>query len=565
MNTLLLAALLRAVFVDGNQTGGVGTREQPFRALADAQRANADVIYVAAMSTPYEENISLKKGQTLSGIDGPVIHGRIELAGDNKVEGVTVLADSKTGVAISADAPAAPIALQSVSVRVSGGGFALYLGSATAPFSWTNGSIDASAQGAGLLIAGGLADATFDHVAISGDFSRAIEIRDRTGGNVVFRDAPIRIASAARDCVVATSVRGSLQFTAPVQIQTNGSRGVVVSGVQKFSVTGDHSWIESENGTALDVRDTTADVHLDHVDARGVAPGRLVEGVTGDKIRGRFAIDKVTIENALSYGIRLTQSNGVHIANVTVSGGGSLAAGEECSADVATLTNLRCRAGLYLRHVSDSTFDKVTIRKNAGVGVNLNNVSDVRFTELHVESAGDKAAEPALLIDEARGPLAFTQCSLIDAAGGGVVIEQRFNRARIDFDRCEIAAPERPTAAEALLNAHVDRNAGLDLGLSGVEIHDNAGSAARIEATGNAAATLTMTGSRVHRVGNGVEFRLGGAATGCVETAENQLAAATGPAFRLVAGRQAALRVFDRDRFPFLVEGIATPVTSPCR
>jgi len=595
------AAGRTVLFVDNSRAGGAGTYERPFGTLAEAQRSShsGDVIFVAETSTPYEGSIALTKGQMLIGsafgldavraelhIDveappvpaaqgsGPVIHGVISLAGDNVVAGCTVVADNKTGAGVSVQSPQGPIALRAMNFRTSNDAYGLYVENSVYPLTWTAGRLDAADHGSGILINGGSGDVTIDGVPIAGEFANAIAVRGRTGGAIVLRNgSTVRISDASREGVTLTSSRGSVTFDSPLQVKTSGGRGVVINHVDRVAVSGGASWIEATNGTAIDVRDASVNIVLERVSAEGIAPGRLMDAIITDKVRGRFEItgqsDRAgsggTIRNALSYAVRLTQSRDIRIANMAITGGGSTAPADECPQDIAKQTNVRCRAALYLRHVASSAFENIAIADTTGVGVNTNNLIDVTFAGIHVTRAGDQPSEPALLIDEARGDLSFARCSFADGGGGGVVIEQRFNSARVTFDRCEIAAPQRPTAAASLFRARTTGSGKLDLVLLSMQIHDNAGSGIAIEANEKSTAALTVRDSRFDRLGSTaidvaaadaanvtiilssnrvvapavreplISVRLAGAAAACFDASANELAGGGSPSIRLSA------------------------------
>ncbi len=632
-----LAEGRHVIFVDSNRAGGGGSYDRPFATIREATAVSrpSEVIFVAEAPTPYEESVTLQRGQMLIGsafgldvlraeshmeIDapplpaatgtGPVIHGMITLAGDNTVAGLTVTADRKTGVALSADWPQGPLTFRKLYVRTSNDGWGLYVGNTLFPVTWSGGSLDAADHGSGILINGGNGNVSIDHVPVSGDFGDGIGVRARTGGSVVFHDgSPVRIRNSTREAVALSDSKGSIRFDSPLQITTSDGRGFVATNVSSVSVSGGSSWIETTNASAIFIRDASVQIVLDRVTATGVAPGKLVEAITIDKVRGSFQItgdsgqpdSGGTIRDALSYGIRVTQSTGVQMRNMRISGGGTVASTEECPEDVPKLTNLRCRAGLYLRHVEKSAFENLTIEDNGGVGLNANNLIDTTFADVRVSRTGHKSFEPALLIDEARGEIRFTRCAFLDGAGGGIVIEQRFNPAQMIFDRCEIGAPARPAAAPALVRATAGGEGRLDLQFVNTSVHDNAGGGISFLAGDGAGATLTIRDSHVDRVGSSavsvsgsghattsiiitgshfvapavrdvplVDIDLAGLSGGCLEIAGNELVGGANP---LLRARGSQIRVVGgvealspgNGGIPVSVDPSATGVTEPCR
>jgi hypothetical protein len=531
------AAAASVVFVDADHAGGAGTFEKPFATIAEGQRGAgmAGVIFVAEASKAYEENVALTKGQMLIGsaygLDavrdelhvsinarpspaaqgtGPVIHGNVSLAGDNVVAGCMITADKKTGAGLTAETPQGPLTIRKLWIQTTGDVYGFYVGHSAFPTAWTVGGLTAADGGSGLLIEGGQGNVTLDHVAIGGAFASGIEIRNRTGGTVAFRNASsVKISDVTRAGVSITACTGAVRFESPLQVKTTGGRGFVVNLAGTVAVIGGSSWIEAVNGTALDVRAATTDIVLQHVSASGIAPGKVTDAIVIDKVRGRFEITGEetlagsggAVVNALSYGLRVAQSTGVRIRNMIFTGGGTVAAQDECPQDIPKQTNVRCRAALYLRHVEGSTFENIAIDGNAGIGLNANNIIDVSFRDVHIANTGDQRSEPAVLIDEARGTISFTLCSILDGGGGGIGIEQRFNSARIVFERCDVSAPKRPAAAEALIRADV---AGGRLGLELVnsQVHENAGSAIRVTARENGTLDLIVRDSGFNRFGS---------------------------------------------------------------
>src|SRR5689334_11457365 len=132
------AAARNVYFVDNARTApGSGAPDAPFIKLSQAAAAShdGDIIYVAEGVAPYDDSITLKRGQLLIGaaygldavaVDlkeaisapptpavqgpGPTIHGGVWLMGDNVVAGCTIVAES--GSAVGSSAPSGPISIR---------------------------------------------------------------------------------------------------------------------------------------------------------------------------------------------------------------------------------------------------------------------------------------------------------------------------------------------------------------------------------------------------------------------------------------------------------------------
>ncbi len=251
--------------------------------------------------------------------------------------------------------------------------------------------------------------------------------------------------------------------------------------------------------------------------AEGVLPGRLVEGIAANKLRGTLEIAGGTIRNAQSYGIRIEQSANVRIGNMTIDDSGKAAA--PCPEDVEKATNVRCSAALFLRHVSGSTFQNITITGGETVGINANNLTGSTFEEVHLNGTGAHPTAPGLLLQETVGTVTLRRCSIVDASGGAAVIEQRFNEGRIAFDQTTFAAPHRMTASPALLHIRSDGAARLAVAFDGGQIVDSAGSAIIAESRDTSSLALTFTQTWLQRLGTpALDMRVGAQSRGLLST-----------------------------------------------
>ena len=83
------------------------------------------------------------------------------------------------------------------------------------------------------------------------------------------------------------------------------------------------------------------------------------------------------------------------------------------------------------------------------------------------------------------------------------MIEQKFNKGRVTFDRCVFAAPVRPLIAESLMDIHALAGSSLEVEIQGSELHDNAGSAITASASGTATIILTIADTALQHLGTG--------------------------------------------------------------
>ena len=579
--TIPTAEAGRVVFVDNSRAEqGQGTLNRPFTTLAAAQAASSfgDVIFVAEGNEPYEGGIELKKGQTLVGsaygldalrVDrhiepdapplpavqgpGPLIRGTVSAAGDNFVAGCTILAERTPGFVASS--PQGPLTVRDVWFRSSNDAFAIAIDDPNAPVRIRGGGLVASLRGGGISISRGSAVVTIDHFPISGDAGTAVSVSNRSRGAVKFgQGSSINLSDAVRDAIVISHVKGSVEFNDPIRIVTHGGRGLVVLSADRVIISGGRSRVSATNAAAVDLRDSNVDIVLESVSADASPPGRLIEGIAINKVRGRFSVsgDRSagaasggTIRNAGSYGVRVEQSAGVRIANVNVIDSGSSTA--PC---VETPTNLLCRAPLFLRHVRASSFENIVIEGGPPAGLNANNIEDVKFDGLEMRRSG-------VLVEEVRGTVAFNFCSLEE-----MVIEQRFNRGRVVFDRGSLAAPGRVTPGTSLLHTRTTGFSRLDLELRNVELREYPGAGVQVRSGDTSMLSITMSDARAQRLGGRLLDVLASQSSHAVVVVHDAYASATGTPDAMIgcSVADAAVVCVDLEGNHFAIEPSVTPI-----
>lgn len=512
------AAGRRVIFVDNSRAEeGVGSHDRPFRRLASAQSSSAfgDVIYVAEGSGPYDERISLKKGQFLIGAaygleavrvelkieldapivaavqgPGPSIHGTITMAGDNVVAGLTSVADKTTGLVASM--PEGPLMIRQVWFRPSRDGSAIALQETRGAVTISGGGMIAADRGSGITIYGGMGNVSVEHFPISGDFGNVISLSGRSAGTIKFgKGSPIKIADAARDAIFVSRVVGNVIFDEPISIVTHGGRGLVIESSKKVVVAAG-SKISATNAAAVNIFNSTVDVILENASAAALPPGRLPEGIGINGMHGRFVVNGGSIRDAQAYGIRVEQSDAVKIANVEIVESGAVAGKLQCPEDLRASADVVCRGGLFLRHVKGASFENVIVDGGSKNGLVANNVGDLAFRMLDLRRSG-------ALLQELSGTVAFNICKFAD--GGGVAIEQRFNRAKVTFDHCTFASPNQPQNTPFLLRARTNGASALDVALTYCELHDNVGGGIEARATDSSALALSIADSVLQRLG----------------------------------------------------------------
>jgi len=486
-------AARNVIFVDNARAGGAGTYERPFATLSEAagKGVAGDVIYVAEGNAPYEGGIALKAGQQLigaaEGLDvpfiaavqgpGPTIHGGVWMQGDNVVAGCTIVVE--TGSGIGAAFPTGPLAIRKTFIRASKQAFGMILRDCTSPVTIDGGGIVAAGAAGGVAIDGGSGDIVFDRFPIAGTFVSAIAVSNRSGGAVKFRNgSKIAVDDATKAAIVVESSQGIVAFDSPLRIATHGARGFVVMRSHHVEVTGGGSRIASVNAAAIEIHDAGLLAAFDSVSAGGA----IAEGIVVDKVHGKLAIGSDSdvagsggaIRDATAGAVRIEQSSGVTLASMTIAGSGT---------------------ALSLRHLSKSKFAAIDI--SGGGGIAARNLSDVAFDRVTIANS----ATAAVSLHEATGPVAFTRCTIADANGPALVVEQRFDHGNVTFDRGEISAAGRPAAAPFLVDVRTSGGSKLRVGFDSLRLHESSGSAISASASDSSALTLDIAQSYAQGLG----------------------------------------------------------------
>lgn len=513
------------VFVDNRVTqGGNGTRQWPFTTIGQAVQAGT-IIYVAESNAPYIESVTLKKGQMLIGsafgLDaarvefradvgaesfpavqgpGPAIRGTIATSGDNVIAGCTVFADGVSG--IFGSGAIGTLTVRNVYFKTTRAGFAIYLQEQQGKVDITGGAIDATDRGSGIGLDGGYGDIVIDRMPISGEFNAAIRIQGRKSGTVTFRrGSKLRVRDAFDDAVVIAGIErpGAVIFEDTIEVRGR-RRGLVVNKVARL-VIGGASTLSTANAAALDVRDSGVELSLESVSAEGISPGTLDEGIVLDRVHGHVTITGIegkvgsggAVQHARGNGIRIAQTSNVHMTGITLtdSGVNARAKGVRCAGAYDVNSTAVCRAALYLRHVTDSTFENIVVDGGGAMGVNANNVRDVTFSGLDVRRAGDETFESGVLLQEIGGTITFNRSTFADNAGSEMLIEQRYNNGVLILDGCVLSAPGRPEVALQLLEIQSFGAAKLDVAVRSSDMRDSIGSA--VEASAAESSTLALS------------------------------------------------------------------------
>jgi len=356
----------------------------------------------------------------------------------------------------------------------------------------SGGGLIAADRGSGITIYGGSGNVTVEHFPISGDFGSVIALSGRSAGAIKFgKGSPIKIDRAARDAIYVSGVVGTVAFDEPLSIVTQGGRGLVIENSKKVTVAAG-SKISTTNAAAVNIVNSTVDVQLANVTAAALPPGRLSEGISINGMHGRFAVNGGAIRDAQAYGVRIEQSDPVKMANLEIVESGAVAGKLQCPEDLSASADVVCRGGLFLRHVKGATFENIVVDGGSKNGLVANNVGDLTFRQADFRRSG-------ALLQELSGTVTFNVCKFAD--GGGVSVEQRFNRARLAFDHCTFSAPNQPQNSPFLFRARTNGFSALDVAMTNCDLNDNVGGGIDVRATDTSTLSLSLTDTNLQRLG----------------------------------------------------------------
>jgi hypothetical protein len=591
--SLATSASARVIFVNSLAVApGQGTQQWPYATLASAASGSGfgDVIYVADSGTPYTDSIVLKKGQILVGsafgldnlrsefkVDtgvelparegaSPVIKGTISTGGDNIIAGCTIVAERLPG--INGSNVFGTLTVRDVYFKTSLGGFAIFLLDQHGKVTITGGAVDATQQGGGLGFSGGEGEISVEHFPLSGDFMAALRVTNRRLGAITFRrGTKFRIADAADDAIFLRDVEKSAPVVFEDVVTIHGRRRGFVAFNTGSVKLGGSSTLNTTNGAALDVRDSGVELSFESVSAAGVAPGTLDEGIVVDRVHGHVTITGVdgkagtggAILHARANGMRIAQTANVRISGITLTDSGinTPARGVRCAGTFDVNSTAVCRAALYLRHLTDSTFENIVVDGGGAMGINANNLRDVSFSGLDVHRAGDETFESGVLLQELSGTITFTASLFSDNAGSEVLVEQRFNTGRLVLDRCTLSAPQRPEVAKQLLAVQVFGGAKLDVAVRNSDLRDSIGSAIDASTSETSSLALSVADTTLQHFGHGI---INGSAT----QSSHLAIAIHGSQFAAPAVRERAwIEVAGKDKATVCADVTANRFTAP--
>ncbi len=320
---------------------GLGTAENPYHTIAQAQAAGGDIIFVHADSV-LSDPVVMHAGEQILGegisyyidYDGfgvdllptvndstarPTLLGAsgaaVTLASDSVLAGFVI--DSPTGYGILGSS-VDNVFLRNIDL-VNSGSAGIYLQNVGGENTFRHLAIT-GAGGAGLAIDGGAGEFDFLDTTVQNATGAGVDVRNNSGSFAFDELDVIANAGGAGVSVVDSSADGTFDA---LDIKSNGSTGLYLRNTGELEIASGQ--IDSVAGTAVDIENATVDANLTSVSSSSAAVGIrivdhegqfLVVGGTDDGSGGLIqnATTGILLVNAGTVGFRHMDIDGSSVA-----------------------------------------------------------------------------------------------------------------------------------------------------------------------------------------------------------------------------------------------------------
>lgn len=476
----LLALLLLYIFI-AIPASARTWRVVDARTLTEAAAGSVagDTIELVAGAQPLRGPISLKAGLALIGSGNPVI-----AAGDEP--------------AIIVSGPG--VTIEGVTIDVGGVADGLAVTDVSGAFTFRRGAIRGSGRGAGVRIAGGEGEASFDAVTIERSGGPAVVIRGRRGGAIAFRGgSTIRVTGGRVDAISIEETAGTVTFADAVTITTQGARPLFAKGVGTLVVTGPVS-LTSIDAAALEIHGAALDVAIARISATRSGSGYLDTGVIVSRATGRLAIAGGEIRGAKMRGLEMRHATNVSLRGLVLAANAELNGVASGPCAPASGTALRCNAAIVVEHIDGLTVEDVRIEGSGDMGISGSHVRNATFRRLEVTSAGNEIGEHAMLFRDLHGDVRFSGVTAKAAASRGLEIVNTSGEATIVVEKSSFSESAAPMGQQGIyVAAHAD--AKLTLRIDDVAFTKVWTFGAHVVAGGSSIVNVSVRGSRFTETG----------------------------------------------------------------
>lgn len=477
------AAQARIWFVDNSRVDGDGSRDKPLQSIAGAASAAAagDVIYVFRGSGPYRESVTLRDRQLLVGAGFPVTG--IEFPPGLPEVPALPLIDGAAGSAIVL-ASGSHIA----GLRVhSGAGHALDGTGLSGQVSIDHVEISVDG-GIAVSIEGGDATILFDASPIAAAGGAAVVTRNRTGGELTFRNgSSIAVTRCKAAAIALTGNRGPTTFADPLLLNTDGACALCVKSSDAITIS--DATIAAANGPAVDISDTAVDVYVRSLSFDG-GGSATVRGVSLENAPGSFRIQTGTFRNAAGRGISIVGSKGVTLQNIVFEKGRTTKPARPCSPSFDE-AELECAAAIFLRQASDVALKDVKIENGASAGIFGELVSNLSLEAVTISGAVGHGMQ----VRDLSGHSEIIGSTFRDNGSRQIFIRNRAGEGTLEVRKSAFDGSPPPNGQQAVL-VQLEGEARFALAVDDSDFAGNVSDALHAIAARKAQLDLVVNGSR---------------------------------------------------------------------
>ncbi|MHB8897256.1 MAG: right-handed parallel beta-helix repeat-containing protein [Thermoguttaceae bacterium] len=400
--------------------GNLGTVDDPYHTISEAQAAGGDMIFVHGGSV-LDDPLVMQPGDQIlgEGISYGIEYGgfgfdllptvnestarptllgtsgaAVTLASNSYLSGFII--DSPTGYGIAGDAVQGAVVRH---VEIAGSGLdGLYLHNAGDGNTFEDLAI-ADAGGAGVLVDGGTGGLCFSDTAVENAAGAGVDVRNRSGA-FTFDGLTVR-ANGGGPGVHIQDTTGEGTFE-ELDIETNGATGLLVRNAGGLELASGQ--IESVNGTAVDIEDARVDAALTRVSSSGAPVGiRIVDHDGTFLIVGDDSLGSGGLIRSAATGVVLANAGTVGFQYVDFDGNG-----------VGIDASNTDRLGFSFARVTDST----------SYGLDTMNTKVIEVVNSRFEGNGGVAGNSIRLRADAEGSFGFyvSKSTIIDTSAGALAI-----------------------------------------------------------------------------------------------------------------------------------------------
>jgi hypothetical protein len=405
------------------------------------------------------------------------------------------------------------VVVRGIAIELADAGQGLALTNCKGTVAVQGGGIAGRGNGTAILIDGGDAAISFDGFPVAQSAGAAVVIRGHRGASVLFRNgSTIDVTAGTHDALALTENSGSYSFNDPVRIASRGAPALAVRDSGTFSVLDGSSTLSTAGSTAVRLSGTALAVHLASVTIDG--GGAVADGVVLEKVSGTFAIGGGVIRNLTRRGISIEQSQGVTIRNVRFTNVPSAngAAAQICGSPAATGEHLQCGAAVHLHEAEEIALQDVQIEKSAQLAINGDTVRNLSLTNVEIRGTGNELNEHGLQLRNVSGELKLAGCRIEGSTSRQFHLVQDAGEAAVDIAGSAFGGSAPPNGGQGILiDARAD--ARLRVAIHGSTFQSNFSNAVQLAAGGHADVRIDVLDSTFRKNAAAVSLAAAGASS----------------------------------------------------